>query len=137
MPLRIYDSFALLRLFQKEQGHLKVAKLLEADRDYVLTHPLQNSKGDRNLRIFSSTLQSTVCGRRQSHRYRSSWHPLRLAAMANKALQVLVVQHLLTADEIFFGDPPLFFKSSKLKLSHLITRKSFCAGTQQNLNCFR
>ena len=32
MPLRIYDSFALLRLFQKEQGHLKVAKLLEADR---------------------------------------------------------------------------------------------------------
>lgn len=32
MPLRIYDSFALLKLFQKEQGHLKVAKLLEEDR---------------------------------------------------------------------------------------------------------
>lgn len=33
MPLRIYDSFALLKLFQKEQGHLKVAKLLEEDRN--------------------------------------------------------------------------------------------------------
>jgi ribonuclease VapC len=32
LPLRIYDSFALLKLFQKEQGHLKVAKLLEEDR---------------------------------------------------------------------------------------------------------
>ena len=30
--MRIYDSFALLKLFQKEQGHLKVAKLLEDDR---------------------------------------------------------------------------------------------------------
>jgi predicted nucleic acid-binding protein len=33
LPLRIYDSFALLKLFQKEQGHLKVAKLLEEDRN--------------------------------------------------------------------------------------------------------
>jgi len=32
LPLRIYDSFALLKLFQKEQGHLKVASLLEEDR---------------------------------------------------------------------------------------------------------
>jgi len=32
LPLRIYDSFALLKLFQKEQGHLKVARLLEEDR---------------------------------------------------------------------------------------------------------
>ncbi len=32
MPARIYDSFALLKLFQKERGHQKVAKLLEEDR---------------------------------------------------------------------------------------------------------
>lgn len=32
MPLRIYDSFALLKLFQKEQGYLKVARFLEEDR---------------------------------------------------------------------------------------------------------
>ena len=32
MPARIYDSFALLKLFQKERGHQKVARLLEEDR---------------------------------------------------------------------------------------------------------
>lgn len=32
MAGRIYDSFALLKLFQKEPGHLKVVKLLEDDR---------------------------------------------------------------------------------------------------------
>lgn len=32
MPARIYDSFALLKLFQKERGHQKVARLLEDDR---------------------------------------------------------------------------------------------------------
>ncbi len=32
MAGRIYDSFALLKLFQKEPGHQKVAKLLEDDR---------------------------------------------------------------------------------------------------------
>ena len=32
MPSRIYDSFALLKLFQKEPGHQKVARLLEEDR---------------------------------------------------------------------------------------------------------
>jgi ribonuclease VapC len=32
LPLRIYDSFALLKLFQQEQGYRKVARLLEEDR---------------------------------------------------------------------------------------------------------
>ena len=32
MSLRIYDSFALLKLFQKEQGYQKVARLLADDR---------------------------------------------------------------------------------------------------------
>lgn len=31
MPLRIYDSFAILKLFQKEQSYQKVARLLEED----------------------------------------------------------------------------------------------------------
>ena len=31
MALRIYDSFAILKLFQKEQGHHKVARLLNQD----------------------------------------------------------------------------------------------------------
>ena len=47
------------------------------------------------------------------------WHPLRLAAMANKALQVsALIRHLLTADDIFFGDPPLFFKELEQELVH-------------------
>jgi predicted nucleic acid-binding protein len=32
LPLRIYDSFALLKFFQKEPGYRKVARLLEEDR---------------------------------------------------------------------------------------------------------
>lgn len=31
MPIRIYDSFAVLKFFQKERGYQKVAKLLEED----------------------------------------------------------------------------------------------------------
>ena len=47
------------------------------------------------------------------------WHPLRLAAMANKVLQVSsLIRHLLTADDIFFGDAPLFFKELKQELVH-------------------
>jgi len=32
LPLRIYDSFAILKLFQKERGYQKVARLLDDDR---------------------------------------------------------------------------------------------------------
>jgi predicted nucleic acid-binding protein len=32
LPSRIYDSFALLKLFQKEPGYQKVARLLKVDR---------------------------------------------------------------------------------------------------------
>jgi S-DNA-T family DNA segregation ATPase FtsK/SpoIIIE len=47
------------------------------------------------------------------------WHPLRLAAIAHKTNQVAsLLRHLLTAEEIFFGDPPLFFKELEQELSH-------------------
>ncbi len=47
------------------------------------------------------------------------WQPLRLAAMANKATQVAaLIRHLLTADEVLFGDPPLFFKELQQELAH-------------------
>jgi hypothetical protein len=39
--------------------------------------------------------------------------------LANKALQVSsLLKHLLTAEDIFFGDPPLFFKELEKELSH-------------------
>ena len=47
------------------------------------------------------------------------WHPLRLAAIANKALQVsALIRHLLTAEDIYFGDSALFFKELKHELIH-------------------
>ncbi len=47
------------------------------------------------------------------------WHPLRLAAMANKALQVIgLIRHLMTAESIFFGDTKLYFEELKAELDH-------------------
>ena len=47
------------------------------------------------------------------------WQPLRLAAIANKAIQIAsLVRYLLIADSVFFGDPPLFFKELEQELSH-------------------
>ena len=47
------------------------------------------------------------------------WHPLRLAAMANKALQVTsLIRHLVTADSIFFGDTKLYFEEVEAELAH-------------------
>ena len=44
---------------------------------------------------------------------------MRLSAIANKTNQVAsLLRHLLTADEVFFGDPPLFFKELEQELSH-------------------
>lgn len=47
------------------------------------------------------------------------WHPLRLAAVAQKArLVACLVQHLLTANEVLFGDTRLFFKDLAQDLAH-------------------
>ncbi|MDK3155767.1 FtsK/SpoIIIE domain-containing protein [Kamptonema cortianum] len=47
------------------------------------------------------------------------WHPLRLAAMANKALQVSgLLRHLLTEESIFFGDTKLYFEELAEELDH-------------------
>lgn len=47
------------------------------------------------------------------------WHPLRLAAIANKALQVTgLLRHLMTAESIFFGDTKLYFEELKAELDH-------------------
>lgn len=47
------------------------------------------------------------------------WHPLRFAAMATKARQVAsLMRHLLTADEVYFGDAPFFFQEREQELAH-------------------
>lgn len=47
------------------------------------------------------------------------WNPLRLAAMQRKAYRVAgLLQHLLTTEEVFFGDTRLFFKDLERELAH-------------------
>jgi S-DNA-T family DNA segregation ATPase FtsK/SpoIIIE len=82
----------------------------------------RKAKGDRNrLQLLKPLLEigtiSVVGGRVTA--IVTPWHPLRLAAIAAKAQQVAaLIKHLLTADEVLFGDPLLFFKELQLELSH-------------------
>jgi S-DNA-T family DNA segregation ATPase FtsK/SpoIIIE len=47
------------------------------------------------------------------------WHPFRLAALHRKALLVAaLIRHLLSADEVYFGDTRLFFKDLAQDLAH-------------------
>lgn len=98
--------------------------LVKQAEDYgALLHAIcKVAKGDRNreklLRPLLEIGAVAVDGGKTTAII-SPWHPLRLAAMANKAnLVASLVRHLLTADKIFFGDPPLFFKELEQELSH-------------------
>src|SRR6185436_10961285 len=98
--------------------------LVKQSEEYgALLHAIcTDAKGDRNrenlLRPLLQIGTVAVEGGRVTAIV-APWHPLRLAAMANKTLQVAsLVRHLLTADEIFFGDPLLFFKELEAELSH-------------------
>jgi S-DNA-T family DNA segregation ATPase FtsK/SpoIIIE len=82
----------------------------------------REAKGDRNreslLRPLLQIGSVMVDGGRVTAIV-APWHPLRLSAMANKALQVAsLLKHLLTAENVFFGDPPLFFKELEAELAH-------------------
>ena len=106
-----------------EEG-LACRVLVKQAEDYgALLHAIcSDAKGDRNrerlLRPLLEIGTVAVEGGRVTAIV-TPWHPLRLAAMANKALQVsALIRHLLTADDIFFGDSPLFFKELKQELSH-------------------
>ena len=47
------------------------------------------------------------------------WHPLRLVAIHRKANLVAgLIKHLLTTEEVLFGDTRLFFKDLKQELAH-------------------
>lgn len=98
--------------------------LLKQAEDYgALLHSIcLDAKGDRNreslLRPLLHVGTIAVEGGRVTAIV-APWQPLRLAAVANKALQVAaLIRHLLTADKVFFGDPPLFFKELEAALSH-------------------
>src|ERR1700693_89057 len=88
----------------------------------LLNSICRSAKGDRNreylLRPLLQIGTISVVGGRVTTIV-APWHPLRLAAIANKTLQVAgLLRHLLTAESIFFGSSPLFFKELEQELSH-------------------
>jgi len=98
--------------------------LVKQSEDYgaLLQTICSEAKGDRNRETLLRPLLQIGTVVVESGRVTAlvaPWQPLRLAAMANKALQVAsLLRHLLTADEVFFGDPPLFFKELEAELVH-------------------
>lgn len=80
------------------------------------------AKGDRNrARLLKPILEIGTVGVEGGRvtAIVTPWQPLRLAAMAAKSLQVSsLLRHLLTADEVLFGDPPLFFRQMEEELAH-------------------
>lgn len=126
----------LLSLFQKFQQSYHAAineflenglvsgALLKQAEDYsrLLDAICRTAKGDRNREHLLKPLLQIGTVMVEGGRVTAivaPWHPLRLSAMANKALQVAsLLRHLLTADNVFFGDPPLFFRELERELSH-------------------
>ncbi len=98
--------------------------LVKQAEDYgaLLDAICKDAKGDRNrenlLRPLLQIGTVTVDGGCVTAIV-TPWHPLRLSAMANKALQVAeLIRHLLTAESVFFGCPQLFFKELEQELLH-------------------
>jgi S-DNA-T family DNA segregation ATPase FtsK/SpoIIIE len=103
---------------------LACEELLKQAEDYgaLLDRVRADAKGDRNrVRLLKPLVEIGsvgVDGGRVTVIV-TPWQPLRLAALAVKAIQVAsLLRHLLTADEVLFGDPPLFFKQLEQELRH-------------------
>lgn len=88
----------------------------------LLNSIVRDAKGDRNRELLLKPLllvgtvgieggaPATIV---------APWHPLRLAALHHKAqLATSLIQRLLTAEEVFFGDTRLFFKDLAQDLAH-------------------
>jgi S-DNA-T family DNA segregation ATPase FtsK/SpoIIIE len=103
---------------------LACAGMVKQAEDYgvLLDAVCRDAKGDRNREsLLRPLLQigSVIVESGRVTAIVAPWHPLRFSAMANKALQVSsLLRHLLTAENVFFGDPPLFFKELEEELAH-------------------
>jgi S-DNA-T family DNA segregation ATPase FtsK/SpoIIIE len=89
----------------------------------ILLHTLCiEAKGDRNREYLLRPLLEIGAVAVEGGRVTvivAPWHPLRMAAMKHKAAQVsALIRHLLTAEDVFFGDSPLFFKELEHELLH-------------------
>ncbi len=92
------------------------------DYGVLLDAICRDAKGDRNREsLLRPLLQigSVIVDGGRVTAIVAPWHPLRVSAMANKVLQVSsLLRHLLTAENVFFGDAPLFFNELKRELGH-------------------
>lgn len=114
------------------------AEAIAGLKDGGLTHPalraqlvayadlldclLRTAKGDRNRELLLQVLLQIGAVQIDGGPPAvvvTPWHPLRLAAVQQKAAMVAnLVRHLLTAGEVFFGDTRLYFKDLAQELAH-------------------
>lgn len=125
--LSLFQSFQ-----QSYQGAIKgfaedglaCAEMVKQAEDYgvLLDAICRDAKGDRNREsLLRPLLQigSVIVDGGRVTAIVAPWHPLRLSAMANKALQISsLLRYLLTSDNVFFGDAPLFFNELEAELAH-------------------
>jgi S-DNA-T family DNA segregation ATPase FtsK/SpoIIIE len=103
---------------------LACAGMVKQAEDYsvLLDAICRDAKGDRNREsLLRPLLQigSVIVDGGRVTAIVAPWHPLRLSAMANKALQVSsLLRYLLTAENVYFGDAPLFFNELEAELAH-------------------
>ena len=83
---------------------------------------VRQAKGDRNRELLLRPLLSVGAAQIEgdtSATVVAPWHPLRLMATQVKATMAAgLIRHLLTAPEVHFGEPRLFFKDLAQELSH-------------------
>jgi len=113
---------AAIRGFWEEGlAHLSLGVQLAA-YTALLDAICRRAKGDRNRDLLLRPLLqvgTVVVDGGPPAAVVAPWHPLRLAAMQRKAYRVAgLVHHLLTTDEVFFGDTRLFFKDLDRELAH-------------------
>ena len=114
---------AVLAGFMDGRGlsHPAIITQLERYAD-LLDIVLRQAKGDRNRDLLLRPLLDVGTVQVEGGppaAIVAPWHPLRLVAMARKARIVAdLIRHVLTADEVRFGDSRLYFKDLAAELSH-------------------
>lgn len=82
----------------------------------------RRAKGDRNRELLLRPLLqvgTVIIDGGKPTVVVAPWHPLRLTAMCRRAELVAgLMSHLLTAEQVFFGDTRLFFKDLAQDLAH-------------------
>lgn len=103
-------------------GHASIATQFSKYAELLETL-CRKAKGDRNRDLLLRPLLeigTVVVEGGPPTAVVAPWHPFRMVAMQRKAYHVSgLIHHLITTEEIFFGDTRLFFKDLRRELSHI------------------